>query len=126
MEVRLFKEDKKSILEVELKPLPSHFRHEFLGPNETFSIIVNASLDGTQITKLLSELRKHRGAVGYSIDDIKGISPSFCMHRILLDDEHRPSREPQRRLNPNVQKVVKKEVVKLLDVRIIYIISDSN
>ena len=47
------------------------------------------------------------------------------MHRIFLDEGHRPSRQPQRRLNPNMQEVVKKEVVKLLDVRIIYFILDS-
>jgi len=48
------------------------------------------------------------------------------MHPILLDDEHRPSRQPQRRLNLNMQEVVKKEVVKFLDARIIYPISDSD
>jgi len=74
--------------------LPSHLRYKFLGPSETFSVIINASLDGTQIAKLLSVLRKHKGSTGYSIDDIKGISPSFCMHRIILDDEHHPSRQP--------------------------------
>ena len=71
-------------------------------------------------------LRKDRGAIGYSIDDMKGISPSFCMHRILLDDEHRPSRQPQCQLNPNMQEVVKKEVVKLLDAGIIYPILNSD
>ena len=112
--------------EVELKPLPSHLRYEFLGANETYLVIVNANLDVTQIAKLLSVLRKHRGVIGYSIDDIKGISPSFFMHRILLNDEHSPSRQPQRWLNPNMQEVVKKEVVKLLDAEIVYPISDSD
>ena len=70
-------------------------------------------------------LRKHRGAIVYNIDDIKGIIPSFCMHPILLNDEHHPSRQPQRPLNPNMQEIVKKEVVKLLDAGIIYPISDS-
>ena len=111
MEVRPSKNDKKCSPEVELKPLPSHLRYEFLGANETFLVIVNANLHGTQIAKLLSVLRKHKGAIGYSIDDIKGISPSFCLHHIL-DDEHRPSRQPQRRLNPNMPEIVKNEVVK--------------
>jgi len=124
--VRPFKDNKKYSPAVELKSLPSHLRYEFLGPNETFSVIINASLDGTQITKLLSVLRKHRGAIGYSIYGIKGISPSFCMHRILFDDEHCPSRQPQRRLKTNMQEVVKKEVVKLLNAEIIYPISDSD
>jgi len=48
------------------------------------------------------------------------------MHQILIDDKHRPSRQPRHRLNPNMQEVVKKEVVKLLDVGIIYPITDSD
>ena len=47
------------------------------------------------------------------------------MHRIFLDDDHATSIEPQRRLNPNMKDVVRKEVQKLLDVGIIYPISDS-
>jgi len=71
-------------------------------------------------------LQKHKGVIGYSIDDIKGISPSFCMHRILLDDKHRPSRQPQHGLNPNMQEVIKKQVIKLLNAGIIYPILDSD
>ena len=92
MEVRPSKEDKKCSPKVELKPLPSQLRYKFLGPNDTFLVIISASLDGTQIAKLLSVLKKYRGAIGYSIDDIKRISPSFYMHHILLDDEQHPSR----------------------------------
>jgi len=77
LEVRPSKDDNKCSPEVELKQLPSHLRYEFLGANETFPVIINANLDSTQIAQLLSVLRKHRGSIGYSIDDIKGISPSF-------------------------------------------------
>ena len=115
VEVGPSKEDKKCTPEVELKPLPSHLRCEFLGMNDTFPVIISASLDGTQIAKLLSVLKKYKDVMGYSINDIKGISPSFCMHRILLNNEHQPSRQSQRRFNPKIQEVVKKEVVKLLD-----------
>jgi len=103
VEVAPSKEDKKCTPEVELNSLPSHVRYEFLGPNETFPIIINASLDSTQIAKLLSAVRKYKDAICYSIDDIKGISPSFSINQILLDDEHRPSRQPQCQLNPNMQ-----------------------
>ena len=71
-------------------------------------------------------LRKHRGAIGYSIDDFKEIRPSFCMQRMLLEDEHRPSKQPQRLLNPNMQEDVKKEAVELLDAGIIYPILNSD
>ena len=57
--------------------------------------------------------------------DIKGISPTICVHKILLEDDAKPVIEGQRRLNPNMKEVVKKEVIKLLDSGIIYPISDS-
>ena len=46
------------------------------------------------------------------------------MHRILLEDEAKPMRQPQWRLNPVILDVVKKEVTKLLQAGIIYPISD--
>ena len=49
----------------------------------------------------------------------------MCMHRILLEDGHKPSVEAQRRLNPTMKEVVRKEVLKWLDTRVIYPISDS-
>ena len=119
------KEEIKEAPKTELKSLPSTLRYEFLGPNSTYPVIVNASLSDCEIEKLLHELRLHRKAIGYSIDDLKGISPSMCMHRILMEDDHKPSIEHQRRLNPIMKEVVKKEVLKLLDAGIIYPISDS-
>jgi len=56
---------------------------------------------------------------------LKGIDPSFCMHRIHLEDNAKPSHEAQRRLNPNMKDVVMKEVVKMLDACIIYPILNS-
>ena len=47
------------------------------------------------------------------------------MHKILMEEEFKPTVEHQRRLNPNMQEVVRAEVLKLLDVGIIYPISDS-
>ena len=57
--------------------------------------------------------------------DIKGISPSIVQHRIHLGKEVKPIRDPQRRLNPAMKEVVKKEILKLLNNKIIYPISDS-
>ncbi|XP_027347990.1 uncharacterized protein LOC113859405 [Abrus precatorius] len=75
--------------------------------------------------KLLRVLRENKEAFRWSINDIKGISPSICTHRIHLKEEFKPKVQPQRRLNPNLKEVVKKEVIKLLDVDIIFPISDS-
>jgi len=85
------KEQRKCPSKVELKPLPSHLKYKFLDSAHEFPIIVNAKLDGPQLEKFLDVLRKHSGAIGYSINDIQGLSPSFCMHRIFLNEGHRPS-----------------------------------
>jgi hypothetical protein len=74
---------------------------------------------------LISVLKEHKEAIGWTIADLKGIDPSICMHRIHLEDDVKPSWEAQRRLNPNMKEVVIKEVVKLLDAGMIYPISDS-
>jgi hypothetical protein len=47
------------------------------------------------------------------------------MYTILLKDDAKPVREPQRKLNPTMKEVVMKEILKLLDQGIIYLISDS-
>ena len=70
-------------------------------------------------------LKKHRKAIGYTLDDLKRIQPSLCMHRILMEDDHKPSIERQRRLNPSMQEVIKKEILKLLKASIIYLILNS-
>ena len=58
--------------------------------------------------------------LGYSLQDLKGIIPNLCTHRIPMEIEHRPTREPQRRLNNAMREVVKMEVFKLLHTSIIY------
>ncbi|XP_070004116.1 uncharacterized protein [Nicotiana sylvestris] len=94
---------------LELKPLPAHLRYEFLGPNSTLTV-----------------LKECKTAIGWTMTDIKGIIPAYCMHKILLEEGHKPSIEHQRRLNPNMKEVVKKEVIKWLDAGIIFPISDSS
>ncbi|CAM8944452.1 unnamed protein product [Rhodiola kirilowii] len=78
--------------EGELKPLPSNLRYEFLGSNSTHPVIVGAILNENETSKLLHVLKNNRKALGYSIDDLKGISPSLCMHRINVDENAKPSR----------------------------------
>jgi len=94
--------DEEQAPKVELKRLPSTLRYEFLGPNCTYPIIVNASLNAFQADSLLRVLREHRKVIGYTLDDLKGIHPSVCMHYILMEDDHKPIIEHQRRLNPNM------------------------
>ena len=82
---------------LELKPLPSHLKYAFLGVEETFPVIISSSLELDQENKLLEILRTHRTALGWTIADIKGISPLICTHRIHLEEDVKPSRQPQRR-----------------------------
>ncbi|XP_074298534.1 uncharacterized protein LOC141629429 [Silene latifolia] len=110
---------------VELKPLPSHLKYAFLGNEETLPVIISSKLTKDQEEALIRVLKQHKEAIGWTMADIKGISPTLCMHRILLEDEAKPVRQPQRRLNPPMMDVVKKEVLKLLHVGMIYPISDS-
>jgi hypothetical protein len=110
---------------LELKQLPEHLTYAYLGENKTLPVIVAANLSLGEEEKLLRVLIEHKTVIGWTIADIKGISPAKCMLQIHLEDEAKPTRDAQRRLNPHMKEVVKKEVLKLLDVGIIYPISDS-
>jgi hypothetical protein len=57
----------------------------------------------------------HKTTIGWTLVDIKGISPSMCIHHILLKDNAKPTMEIQRRLNLPMIEVVKAEILKLLD-----------
>ncbi|XP_026396113.1 uncharacterized protein LOC113290743 [Papaver somniferum] len=109
---------------LELKPLPGHLKYMYLGDNEELPVIVSNALNELQEQRLLRVLREYKTAIGWTIADIKGIIPSTCMHKIRLEDEAKPTREAQRRLNPSMMEVVKKEILKLLDVGVFYPISD--
>ena len=110
---------------MEQKPLPSHLRYAYLRDASTLLVIISASLTTAEEDKLLRVLRDHKDALGWSLVDLKGIRPSMCMHRILLEDGHKPLVEAQRRLNQTMKEVVCKEVLKWLDVGVLYPISDS-
>jgi hypothetical protein len=83
-------------------------------------VIVSDKLSQEDSLRLLTVLEKHRSAFGYSLQDLKGISPALCTHCIPTDPDSIPSREPQYSLNNAMREVVKKEVLKLLHTRIIY------
>nr|XP_027188638.1 uncharacterized protein LOC113785794 [Cicer arietinum] len=116
--------EKKTPL-IELKQLPLHLKYVFLGEEDKNPAIISASLSELQEEKMLRILRKHKGAISWSIEDLKGISPTFCIHKILMEDNHKPVVQPQRRLNPAMKEMIRKEVVKLLEAGLIYPISDS-
>ncbi|GJR19712.1 reverse transcriptase domain-containing protein [Tanacetum coccineum] len=80
---------------VELKDLPPHLEYAFLE------------------------------AIAWKLSDIKGIDLEFCTYKILMEEDYEPTVQHQRRVNPKIHDVIKKEVEKLLDAGLIYPISDS-
>ena len=83
-------------------------------------MIISDKLSEEESARLITILEKHRTILGYSLQDLKGISATLCTHRIPLDPAFTSSREPQRRLNNAMREVVKKEVLKLLHAGVIY------
>ncbi|XP_050379793.1 uncharacterized protein LOC126797163 [Argentina anserina] len=110
---------------LDLKVLPDHLKYAFLGENDTLPVIISSALNEEQEERLIEVLKRHKTAIGWTLDDIKGISPTMCVHRILLEDGAKPTKEGQRRLHPPMMQVVKDEITKLHDCGVIYPISDS-
>ncbi|RVW87282.1 Retrovirus-related Pol polyprotein from transposon 17.6 [Vitis vinifera] len=108
-----------------LKPLPVDLKYAYLEDDEKCPVVVSSTLTSDQEDSLLGVLRKCKKAIGWQISDLKGISPLVCTHHIYMEEDAKPVRQPQRRLNPHMQEVVRNEVLKLLQAGIIYPISDS-
>ncbi|GKB79703.1 reverse transcriptase domain-containing protein [Tanacetum coccineum] len=111
--------------ELELKDLPSHLEYAFLEENDKLPVIIAKGLKDDEKEALLKVLKSHKRAIAWKITDIKGIDPRFCTHKILMEDDYKPTVQSQRRVNPKIHEVIKKEVLKLLDAGMIYPISDS-
>ncbi|GKE13677.1 reverse transcriptase domain-containing protein, partial [Tanacetum coccineum] len=112
--------------DLELKPLPNHLEYAFLEEPYFIPVIIPSQLSEQNKEKLVSILKRHKQAFAWKTTDILGICPSFCKHKIQLLDVRKPVVQKQRILNPNMKEVAKKEIVKLLDSRIIYLIADSH
>jgi len=109
----------------ELKVLPPHLKYSFLGGDMKKPIILSSLLTAEEEGRLIEVLKLNQGAIGWQLSDLKGISPAYCMHRIHMEADFKPIVQPQRRLNPAMKEMVKKEVQKLLEAGMIYPISDS-
>ena len=62
----------------ELKALPNHLKYKYLDEKESFPVIIASNLTEQQEEDLLTVLRENREAIGWTMADIKGISPSIC------------------------------------------------
>ncbi|XP_062093814.1 uncharacterized protein LOC133799840 [Humulus lupulus] len=115
------------VLDYEMdREVPIILGRPILATRRTLIDVQKAKLNHEQEEKLLEVLRKFKKAIGWTIADIGGISPSLCMHKIVLEDSEKCYIEGQRRLNPIMKEVMKKEIIKWLDADIIYPISDSS
>ncbi|GKA63702.1 reverse transcriptase domain-containing protein [Tanacetum coccineum] len=106
-ELKIVKSSINDPLELKLKDLPSHLEEDVKG------------------TRLLKVLKYTKRAIAWKMLRYKGIDPQFCTHKILMEDDSKPAIQHQRRVNPKIHEVIKKEVIKLLDAGLIYPISDS-
>nr|GEY15303.1 reverse transcriptase domain-containing protein [Tanacetum cinerariifolium] len=95
--------------EVELKDLPPHI----------------LKLEDEEKSALIKVLKSHKRAIAWKLSDIQGINPEFGTHKILIEEDYKPAIQHQRRVNPKIHDVIKKEGEKLLDAGLIYPISDS-
>ncbi|GJX95562.1 reverse transcriptase domain-containing protein [Tanacetum coccineum] len=111
--------------DLELKPRPDNLEYVFIEEPSFLPVITSSQLSAQNKSKLVFVLKKHKEAFAWKTTNIHGICLSFCKYKIQLPDDKKPVVQKQRRLNPNMQEVVKKEIMKLLDTGIIYPIADS-
>ncbi|GJT99849.1 reverse transcriptase domain-containing protein [Tanacetum coccineum] len=71
-------------------------------------MVISFALSTVEKTKLLEVHRNHKRVIAWSIADIKGIDSSFCTHKVLMEDEFKPSVQPQRRVNPNIKEMLER------------------
>nr|GEU76394.1 reverse transcriptase domain-containing protein [Tanacetum cinerariifolium] len=127
-ELTLPKTDKSLIDEppkVELKDLPPHLEYTVLEGDDKLPVIIAKDLSDEEKTALITVLKSHKRAIAWKLSEFKGINPEFCTHKILMEEDFKPAVQHQRRVNPKIYDVIKKEVEKLLDAGLIYPISNN-
>nr|GEV77543.1 reverse transcriptase domain-containing protein [Tanacetum cinerariifolium] len=124
-ETKMTKSSIKEPPELELKDLPPHLKYMFLEGTSKLPVIIAKDLKIEEKDQLIKVLKSHKRIIAWKIFDIRGIDPSFYTHKILMEDDFKPVVQHQRRVNTKIHEVIKIEVIKLLDVGLIYPISDS-
>ena len=98
-----------------LMELPKHLKYAFLGAERSKLVIIAADLTENKEHKLIEIFKQHKETIAWSVEDLKGISPSIGIHKILLAENEKTSIEHQRRLNLVMKEVVRKEILKWLN-----------
>ncbi|GKF10315.1 hypothetical protein Tco_0048241, partial [Tanacetum coccineum] len=74
----------------ELKDLPNHLEYTYLHGDKSFPIIISSELSDKEKNLLLQVKEKRKGAIAWKMSNIKGISPSYCTRKILMEDDFKP------------------------------------
>nr|GFB07583.1 reverse transcriptase domain-containing protein [Tanacetum cinerariifolium] len=99
--------------------------YAFLEGDNKLPVIIAKALKDEEKSALIKVLKSYKRAIAWKLSDIQGINSEFCTHKILMEEDYKPAVQNQRRVNPKIHDVIKKEVKKLLDAGLIYPISDS-
>ncbi|GJR66946.1 reverse transcriptase domain-containing protein [Tanacetum coccineum] len=87
--------------EVELKELPPHLEYAFLEGENKLPVIIAKDLKDEEKAALLKVLKSHKRAIAWKLSDIKGVSPEFCTHKILMEEDYEPQCKSQKRGETN-------------------------
>nr|GFB03832.1 DNA-directed DNA polymerase [Tanacetum cinerariifolium] len=107
-EVAKAKSSIEELLELELKDLPSHLEYAYLEGVDKLPVIIAKYLKIDEKEALLKVLKSHKRAIAYKSTDIKGIDPRFYTHKILMEEDYKPTVQSQRRVNPKIYEEVKR------------------
>nr|GFA27909.1 reverse transcriptase domain-containing protein [Tanacetum cinerariifolium] len=107
------------------EPAPSQTMNNLCLRDNKLPVIIAKELGEEEKAALIKVLKSHKRAIAWKLSDIQGINPEFCTHKILMEEDYKPTVQHQRRVNPKIHDIIKKEVEKLLDVGLIYPIYDS-
>src|ERR1051325_7151044 len=83
----LKKDSKHEEPKLELKELPSHLKYVFLEEGGKKPVIISNTLSEKEEESLIEVLKSNKNAIGWVLSDLKGISPAYCMHNIIREDE---------------------------------------
>ena len=100
--------EEKSSEDLVLKELPKHLKYVFLEEERSKHVIITTNLTAEKEQKVVRIMSKHQEVIAWLVEDLKGINPSICIHKILMEENVKTLIEHQRRLNPVMKEVVKK------------------
>ncbi|KAA3466166.1 Aspartic peptidase [Gossypium australe] len=73
--------------ELELKPLSNHLKYAFFVEGNTLTVIILSKLSKVEEEEenLVQVLRYYKEVIGWTINDVKGLSPLTCVHKISVE-----------------------------------------